>query len=282
VNSRGLLFNVNEAATYVVFCGTGLVLHDSGIAGYSPAHPHSGVFWSKASLESLAADIEAVIPITEGIASTVQCHAVLLKQVPEGLRTMTTRQLLMEHGFDAFSLVGRASQWVNWFRSHRYCGYCGELTEMEALGRFLRCHGCDHEFYPRINPCVIVLVTDGDRILLARSNRRGAVFFSCLAGFIEPGETAEEAVAREVFEEVGIQVKDIRYVKSQPWPFPSQLMLGFYASYAGGELKLCPEEIAEAHWYPVDALPDTPAPAISVAGQLITGYCSEYLQTRQK
>ena len=144
-------------------------------------------------------------------------------------------------------------------------------------GSLLSCPACESEYYPRINPCIIVLVADGRKVLLARSSRRGTTFFSCLAGFIEPGETAEEAVAREVYEEAGIQVTNVRYVKSQPWPFPSQLMLGFYADYAGGDLNPCPEELAEAGWYDVNALPSIPAPSISVAGQLIEGYCRSYI-----
>jgi NAD+ diphosphatase len=269
VNSGFDILDTNGSVPFVVFCGAEVVLCDAS-AGQ--------VFWDRSSIGLMRDVIDVVIPIMEGINSALQCYAVLLTTLPAqaDLQTITTRQLLSQYGFDAFIGVGRASQWMNWFRSHRYCGFCGGPTQIKQHGRLVHCADCEHDFYPRINPCIIVLVSDGDRLLLARSQRRGAVFFSCLAGFIEPGETVEEAVAREVFEEAGIQVKDIEYVKSQPWPFPSQLMLGFYASYAGGELNPCPEEIAEADWYTVDALPATPAPSISVAGQLIEEYCRRY------
>jgi len=263
------------AALFVVFCRGELVVREQANASLGP-DGISDMFWDSQSLVVLADGIDTVIPVLDTTGSSVQCQAVLLKTLPTGLRTLSTRQLLVERGFAAFSTIGRASQWVNWFRSHRFCGFCGSPNQVRNDGRLLHCPSCEQDFYPRINPCIIVLVTDGERILLARSQRRGALYYSCLAGFIEPGETAEEAVAREVFEEVGIRVRDIRYVKSQPWPFPSQLMLGFYATYDSGDLTLCPQEIAEANWYHVSMLPPTPAPAISVAGQLIEEYCQRY------
>jgi NAD+ diphosphatase len=234
------------------------------------------LFWPISVLAKIDSYVEALIPIDVGLGSKNSIYAVLLAMWPETLtdtHAVATRQLLMERGFEAFSLVGRASQWINWYRSHRFCGTCGCKNEAIRNGALLFCPVCETEYYPRINPCIIVLVTDANRVLLARSSRRGAAFFSCLAGFIEPGETAEEAVAREVYEEAGIQVSNIRYVKSQPWPFPSQLMLGFYADYAGGDLNPCPEELAEAGWFDVHSLPTVPSSTISVAGQLIEEYC---------
>ena len=263
------ILDISDSAPFVVFLGAEVVLPDSAV---------STLFWQKPAVAALRDVIEVIIPISEGIKNQLQCYAVLLQCLPAGadLQTITTRQLLNADGFDAFICIGRASQWINWFRSHRFCGFCGAPTHIRQHGSLLHCPDCEQDFYPRISPCIIVLVTDGDRILLARSKRRGAMFFSCVAGFIEPGETVEHAVAREVFEEVGVQVKDIEYFKSQPWPFPSQLMLGCYASYAGGELNPCVEEIAVAGWYRVDVLPATPAPSISVAGQLIEEYCRRY------
>lgn len=234
------------------------------------------LFWPVSVLSGIDSCVETLIPIDAGLGSKSSVYAVLLAMWPETLidtHAVATRQLLMERGFEAFSLVGRASQWINWYRSHRFCGACGCKNQAIRNGALLFCPVCETEYYPRINPCIIVLVTDVNRVLLARSSRRGATFFSCLAGFIEPGETAEDAVAREVYEEAGVQVTNVRYVKSQPWPFPSQLMLGFYADYAGGDLNPCPEELAEAGWFDVHSLPVVPAPTISVAGQLIEEYC---------
>lgn len=241
------------------------------------------VLWPTTVLADISSELSACLSLAEE-DDDVLSYAAVLSAHPSCLahaESVSVRQLLMQHGFDAFSRVGRASQLVNWYQMHRYCGQCGNQTRLDASLRVARCDDCQLDYYPRINPCVIVLVTHGNSILLARSVRRGATFFSCLAGFIEPGETAEEAVAREVYEEVGIRVRNVRYVKSQPWPFPSQLMLGFYADYDGGEIRLQADEIAEAHWYDVDKLPDTPAPGISVAGQLIEEYCAAALAGAQ-
>ena len=269
-----------EGAAYLLFYKSVVVLR-SRVTG-SACEPdlkdssQYDLFWPAQLLDQYRAPVAAIIPVDAGFGDDNALHAVVLTELPvemPGIVSVPVRQLLMERGFEAFSLVGRASQWVNWYRCHQFCGSCGARNELRNNGGLLHCVSCETDYYPRINPCVIVLVADGNRILLARSSRPGATFFSCLAGFIEPGETAEEAVAREVYEEAGIQITNIRYVKSQPWPFPSQLMFAFYADYAGGELKLCPQELAEAGWFDVMQLPLVPASGISVAGQLIEGYC---------
>lgn len=170
-----------------------------------------------------------------------------------------------------FSAYGRAMQMLAWRHDHKFCGRCGDTTTLADSGKALACKTCEHSCYPRLSPCVIVAVTRGNQLLLAAAKGRRAAFYSTLAGFIEPGETAEEAVAREVREEVGLKVTNIRYVASQCWPFPSQLMLGFYADYAGGELNLAPDEIEDADWFDQNSLPPIP-PRASISGQLIHGF----------
>ena len=170
---------------------------------------------------------------------------------------------------DALFWIGaRAVQIVAWDRDHQYCGRCAARTELRAGERCRVCSGCGLTFYPRLSPAVIMLVQREDRLLLARAHRHPAGFYSVLAGFVEPGETLEEAVAREVFEEVGIQVRNIRYFGSQPWPFPNSLMLAFTCEYAGGEIVLEEAEIADAGWYRADDMPRIP-PSISIARRLI-------------
>ena len=167
-----------------------------------------------------------------------------------------------------FALAGRAWQLLQWRRRHRYCGQCGQATHAVPGERAMRCAACDLLDYPRISPCIIVLVSRGEELLLARNANFPTAMFSALAGFVEPGETVEQTVHREVREEVGIAIDAPRYVASQPWPFPHQLMLGFYAEHAVGDLVADGEEIAEAHWYHYSALPDVP-PRHSLSGQLI-------------
>lgn len=190
------------------------------------------------------------------------------------------RSVLFFTDQDKFLLAGRASQLVDWYESHRFCGSCGAKTVHHRNERTLVCENCTHHFFPRISPCVIMLVTKGDKMLLARSSRYKADFYSCLAGFIEIGETPEETVRREVREEVSLEIKNIRYVSSQSWPFPSQLMLGFLAEYDGGEIIPDPTEIDDAKWFDIDSLPNVPSKKISVAGQLICTFIEEVQLSR--
>ena len=181
----------------------------------------------------------------------------------EGLRALFGR---LED--DHFSIAGRAVQIVEWDRSHRFCGRCGEPTERMDTERARRCPRCGYLSFPRVTPAVIMRVERGDQILLARNAARGGTFWSVLAGFVEPGESLEEAVAREVREEVSLEVRHIRYFGSQSWPFPHQLMLGFTAEYAGGEISVDPSELVDAGWYTRDHLPNLPS-KMSIARKLI-------------
>jgi NAD+ diphosphatase len=167
-------------------------------------------------------------------------------------------------------LAGRAVQLVEWARTHRFCGRCGEETDLVAGERSRRCPACGLSAFPRLAPAMITLVErDDGKALLARGPSFPRGMFSCLAGFVEPGETLEEAVHREVHEEVGLTIGGLRYFGSQPWPFPHSLMIGFFARYAGGELALDTSEIAEAAWFGPDDLPPQLPGNISIARRLI-------------
>ncbi|MGE4630491.1 MAG: NAD(+) diphosphatase [Pseudohongiellaceae bacterium] len=203
----------------------------------------------------------------------VQGTSILADQLKAENRSLRSL-LFVQQDYD-FSVIGKASQIIDWYGSHQFCGSCGGSTEHHEIERAVCCLTCNNRFYPRINPCAIVLVVRGRKVLLARSARFRTGFYSCLAGFIEIGETAEETVLREVKEEVGICVNNVRYIKSQSWPFPSQLMLGFIAEYESGEIEPEPEEIEEADWYDIDQLPNIPLPGISVAGELIQYYSEQ-------
>lgn len=170
-----------------------------------------------------------------------------------------------------FALVGRASQLLDWERDHKYCGRCGNTMQADTSERAMRCEPCGTINYPRIAPCVIVLITRGEEILLARNANFPGPMYSTLAGFIEPGETVEETLVREVREEVGVEVCNLRYFQSQSWPFPNQLMIGFFADHAGGEIVCDQIEIVDAQWFNVNDLPMIP-PVSSVSGQLIQHY----------
>jgi NAD+ diphosphatase len=195
--------------------------------------------------------------------------------VPEGYVFMDLFSLHPALGEQRWAIAGRAVQLVDWARCHRYCGRCGATTEPSPGERALRCSACGLLAFPRLAPAVITLVERGDEALLARGVNFGSVaMYSCIAGFVEPGETLEQAVAREVREEVGVEVHDVRYQASQPWPFPHSLMIGFRAVWAAGEVRIDPVEIADARWFRFDALPQVP-PGISIARHLIDGWVRE-------
>jgi NAD+ diphosphatase len=167
------------------------------------------------------------------------------------------------------AVAGRAFQLQNWARTHRYCGVCGTATQRIQGERGIKCPSCGFSAYPRISPAMMVLITRSEEILLARNVTFPPNRYSALAGFLEVGESIEEAVHREVFEEVGLKVHNLKYVASQAWPFPHSLMIAFTAEYLSGEIVTQPEEIADAKWYgPGDHLPDLP-PRLSIAKVLL-------------
>ncbi len=168
--------------------------------------------------------------------------------------------------------AGRANQLLFWQQTHAYCGACGCRTEEKSDEQARICPDCGLINYPRVTPAVIMAVTRGERILLARSKRARTPFYSVLAGFVEPSETLEQCVEREVCEEVGISVQNLRYFGSQPWPFPNSLMIAFTAEYAGGEIQVDPGEITDAAWFDRTGLPAQIPPPLSIAGQLIAWF----------
>ncbi len=184
-------------------------------------------------------------------------------------------------------LAARALQTAEWARTHRFCGRCATPTHPAPGERGLTCPQCGLVNYPRVAPAMITLVTRGEmgadqEVLLARGARFPVPMYSCLAGFVEPGEDLEGAVIREVKEEVGVDVDDVRYVGSQPWPFPHSLMVGFRCNYVGGDI-VCEEgEILDAQWYTKDQVRAGPEaggvmvpPTISIAGKIIQSWLAE-------
>ncbi|QDF02049.1 NAD(+) diphosphatase [Myxococcus xanthus] len=209
-----------------------------------------------------------------GALDGVDCYAAGFTQdfvPPEGYKAVAARSLFKRVDDARFAVAGRALAIVEWDLTHRFCGRCGEPTLLVPGERARRCPVDKTPFYPRLAPAIIVLITRGDTMLLAHNAQFPEPMFSTLAGFVEPGESLEECVAREVKEEVGIDVKNIRYFGSQPWPFGRSLMVGFTAEYAGGDITVDQKEISEAHWFSPDNLPRIP-PKLSIARKLIDAF----------
>ena len=198
------------------------------------------------------------------------CYAADIAAFPEipGGAASSLRALFQLGGAELFALAGRATQLLDWQNQHRFCGQCGTPTVVKTGERAKQCPSCGLLAYPRISPAVMVLVLDGNKLLLARSPHFKPGVFSALAGFVEPGETLEECAIREVGEEVGIEITNLRYFDSQPWPFPNSLMVAFFADYAGGTITPDAKEIEAADWFTFDALPLLPEP-ISISRRLI-------------
>ncbi|WP_369601510.1 NAD(+) diphosphatase [Hahella sp. SMD15-11] len=196
----------------------------------------------------------------------------LVAHPPAGTHLIPGREILMTAPTAAQAPLSAALGLANWFRNERFCSRCSAPLTDSLKDRALFCTGCDYRAYPRVSPCVIALVHRGDEVLLGRSRRHKRPMYSLLAGFVESGESLESAVAREVSEESGVQVGKVCYRGSQPWPFPHQLMAGFWAEWEAGELKMDEEELVDLRWFSVHELPIIPPPA-TIAWQLIHDYC---------
>jgi len=221
--------------------------------------------------------IDAEVRHYLGRLGGLDAWALQLKTVPHGWRSVPLRNAMMDlptlHG----GLAGRAAQIIEWDRAHRYCGVCGTPTERLEHQRARQCPACNHLAYPRLTPAMMVLIWRPGQVLLARSARFAKGTYSALAGFVEAGETIEECVIREVYEEVGVRITDLRYYGSQSWPFPNSLMIAFTARWESGDIVPQPQEIEDAQWFALDALPGIP-PRFSISGHLIRDTVAALIQ----
>jgi NAD+ diphosphatase len=255
-----------EPALWFTFCGDRLLVQ---------VREHEASLPLVAGIESLGCQ-----PIRRqylGLLDGRHCFSAEIpdgSELPDGWSFQGLRRLYGLLPEELFWTAGRAIQIVAWDRDHQYCGRCATPTENMPSERAKLCPKCGLHSYPRLSPAIIVLIERGNQLLLARSHGHPPGRYSVLAGFVEPGETLEEAVVREINEEVGLQVKNIRYFGSQPWPFPNSLMIAFTCEYAGGDIVLEEAEMAEADWFTADNLPQIP-PSISISRALIDWFVSK-------
>jgi NAD+ diphosphatase len=221
----------------------------------------------------LGADVARTLYL--GRLAGIDCYAAeLTGEPPAGFSWQGLRALFSVLEDAQFALAGRALQLVDWDRSHQFCGRCGARTEAKRDERVRVCPSCKLSAYPRVAPAVMALVRRGRELLLARSPHFPAGMYSALAGFVEPGESLEQCLAREVAEEVGVQISNTRYFASQSWPFPHSMMIAFVCEWSSGEIRPQEGEIEEANWFDVLQLPKLPS-KISIARRLIDAISAE-------
>ncbi len=216
-------------------------------------------------------DAEVRLPAAEG----APCRAYDLPEgleAPPGFRLAGLRGLHAHLPQGLFDAAGAAYQKLLWLRTHGFCSRCGAATRRHAEHEAMECPRCGHLHFPRLAPAVIVLVERGEEMLLARSPHFPEGMYSTLAGFVEPGESLEGAVHREILEEVGVEVEDLRYFGSQPWPFPHSLMVGFHARWRAGELAPDGVEVVDAGWFGRRRLPPRLPSELSIARRLVEDF----------
>jgi NAD+ diphosphatase len=213
-----------------------------------------------------------------GIFNSHPCYAGEIKKeinTPEDMVFEDLRSLYNVLDEDIYLLAGRASQIVNWDRTHKFCGQCGTPTVTKDDEMAKICPECGFISFTRLSPAVITAIIKDGKLLMALHTRTPGDMYGLIAGFVEPGETLTEAVQRETLEEVGLRVNNIKYFGSQPWPYPNSLMIAFTADYESGEIEVDGKEIIDAHWFSPDELPRIPS-KMSIAGELIEWYLENY------
>jgi NAD+ diphosphatase len=266
---------------------------------YPPAQPISGPaywfpFWNRKLLvrrqdngvvviEGTEADIAFLNPASMLYLGAFNGKPYIAFEVtgepatPDGWEEVDLRSLFGLLAEPAYRLAGYANHLINWQNHHHYCPNCAHPTEPIPASWGQVCPNCGFISYPTVTPAVLVLVHDGDKVLLVHKKEWGPNRRSIIAGFVEPGETLEECVRREVYEEVGLQIDNIAYKGSQPWPYPDQLMAGFTARYAGGDIRLDLQELDAAEWYRYDNLPELPG-TLSLSYQIIVSWANSKKQ----
>lgn len=226
-------------------------------------------------LQALPDGTDSSGAILLGALEDISLYALRAEAAPVGLTSHRLRSLYGQVDEETLAVAGRAVQLVRFDETTQFCGRCGEPAVWKKGGEVAKvCPGCGETIYPPLTPAVIVLVRREREVLFVRSPRFPPGRYSLIAGFVEPGESLEHAAAREVAEETGVSIRDLKYAGSQPWPFPHSLMAGFFAEYAGGEVRADGVEVEEAGWFSPDALPALPG-RMSIAWTLIQRHLSE-------
>ena len=225
-------------------------------------------------------DIQSLIPISQGHEAShmfigtlddIPCmtYEAKIETLPESIHELTLREVYGQVDEIFYGIVMYAYQLLYWQRTSNFCPVCGHIPEAEEGTWGKRCPNCGHVVYPHVTPAILALVHDDNGNMLLTHKRGWGKRFSCVAGFTEPGESLEECVQREIYEELGVEVTDVTYVGSQPWPFPHQLMVGYTARYVGGDIRIQEQELDDARWFSVKEPPEEMPPPMSLAHTII-------------
>jgi NAD+ diphosphatase len=252
--------SLSEPAYWYIFQGTQLLVRREAGRASVPTLLHPG----ELGLQPLRTQYLGTLGARHVFSAECAPDAL----APEGVSWSGLRALFGLIDDAGFALAGRAVQIMDWDRTHQFCGACGTPTAAKPNERARQCPSCGQTNYPRLAPAVMALVRRGNELLLARSPHFPPGMHSALAGFVEPGESLEQCLHREVREEVGIEVTNLAYFSSQPWPFPHSLMIAFNCEHAGGDITPDPAEIEAADWFDLDHLPVLPN-RVSIARRLI-------------
>lgn len=261
ISSINVPNNIDKIAYWFVFCGNEMMISGQPVSQRIP----------------LFVDVQQIVPdfIRQHYLGSLDgrdCYCAEVSDetsIPNDMSFSPLRPVLEVIGEEMFAIAGRAFQIIDWDRNHEFCGRCGSRLRAKDDERAKYCPSYGLVNYPVIAPAVIVAVVRDRTPLLAHSHRFQSGLYSVLAGFVEPDETLEECVLREVREEVGLSITDIRYFGSMPWPFPNSLMVGFTANYASGEITIDPAELDDANWYDPETLPPKLPAKGTIARKLI-------------
>ncbi|NJD17879.1 MAG: NAD(+) diphosphatase [Gemmatimonadetes bacterium] len=266
---------VKTPSWHLAFSGPHLLVVDDGESLRVPdgAQLAAALGADPACLADADGLVCAEVPLPSVAGHT--CHAYDLPagfEAPPGYGLLGLRALFDRIPPDLLRVAGTALQKVEWLRTHGFCSRCGSPTRRHPVHEAMECTMCGQLHFARLSPAVIVLVERDDAMRLAHSPRFPEGMYSTLAGFVEPGESLEEAIHREIREEVGVEVTDLRYFGSQPWPFPHSLMIGFTARWSGGEIRVDGEEVVDAGWFTASRLPARLPSGLSIARRLVEDF----------
>jgi len=270
---RFLDFKTNNLNKKLIIFSNNKIIFDKDINNFILDYPYLNIDIDNSIYVGIGESEDSIYYAVDATNSNFSIN----EQGYTSLIEIDIRSILVKSSAEEIALVGRAQHLLDWYKNSQFCGTCGAKNMYSNKEGAFYCSCSKNMLYPKISPCVIGIILNGDDILLARNKLFPDGMFSAIAGFVEASETLEQTFEREIYEEVGLKVKNIKYFGSQPWPFPNQLMIAFTCEYESGEINVDGDEIVEASWFNANNMPNIP-PTSSISGQLINSYLEGHLK----